>query len=755
MPLDPISRHHYENIVNDTTATAEDGKRQTVFTTTVEYDGKTYLIPQVWDGEVVSPKEAEKRAFESGVYKEFDSREEADAFDKQIHEKMTGTTTKDEALSALVNDAKGEYAEGGSVKKDPVSGNEVPKGALPKEVRDDVPAMLSEGEFVIPADVVRYIGLDKLMKMRDSAKQGLEKMDAEGQIGGEPTSTDEEMEALQFATGGTVPAAAITTDTQPLTQTNVLQSSQVTPVRPEEPLVPDADYFQTNLGQTGATNSSRIGSAVYIGPNGERITLRTVDGIPTQEIPPGYVPEDQAVKGEDGTVKAPGAEVATGTQAQVCPVGTKWNPETQQCESIYSSDGGEQQETPTPEIDNRIALAKLFAEDDPKVAAALKQYEEGKIGIKDVLGIFSGLSGLVSLIGKASAAGDNKKALIEAVMASQETGGKTGDGRTAYTAEGELLRDWSNSTRSEKETMEIVEKAMKGGASRALAVAMAVDDTYDKDVDVSNISKFEDTIAEKYGVSKGSTQAAILAKQELDLFDGNLTAALEFQYGAEDDDTQVSTGNIGKIMGLEDTMSQSAISGALQDVGGLTNLSNQYSSDSSGTDSFFSDMGSVSTSDRYGTTAGSQQSEMLAAQDADFFSDNDDSGSGGGGGGGGGGSSRWCCSAMVHAGLWTEKREFARMTLWSMRKFGPEHSWWLRGYNHWGKWVAKNIVTKYGWGKTLMQAFYDYHVEGKPYTAKTLLAQAIIFPGAFIAGHVHAKDALPTNARLATMEELS
>ena len=31
---------------------------------------------------------------------------------------------------------------------DPVSGNEVPVGAFPEEVRDDVPAMLSEGEFV-------------------------------------------------------------------------------------------------------------------------------------------------------------------------------------------------------------------------------------------------------------------------------------------------------------------------------------------------------------------------------------------------------------------------------------------------------------------------------------------------------------------------------------------------------------------------------------------------------------------------------
>lgn len=81
------------------------------------------------------------------------------------------------------------YAKGGEV-RDPVSGNDVPPGALPNEVRDDIDAKLSEGEFVVPADVVRYVGLDKLMAMRDEAKAGLAKMDAEGQIGG-TTSVDD------------------------------------------------------------------------------------------------------------------------------------------------------------------------------------------------------------------------------------------------------------------------------------------------------------------------------------------------------------------------------------------------------------------------------------------------------------------------------------------------------------------------------------------------------------------------------------
>ena len=51
-----------------------------------------------------------------------------------------------------------EMAFGESLQIDPVSGNEVPPGALPSEVRDDIPAQLSEGEYVVPADVLQYYG---------------------------------------------------------------------------------------------------------------------------------------------------------------------------------------------------------------------------------------------------------------------------------------------------------------------------------------------------------------------------------------------------------------------------------------------------------------------------------------------------------------------------------------------------------------------------------------------------------------------
>lgn len=73
--------------------------------------------------------------------------------------------------------------------------NKVPFGSLEEEVADDIPVMLSEGEYVIPADVVRYWGLKHLEEMRMMAKCGLMSMQQDGRLHmvdeeGEPVETD-------------------------------------------------------------------------------------------------------------------------------------------------------------------------------------------------------------------------------------------------------------------------------------------------------------------------------------------------------------------------------------------------------------------------------------------------------------------------------------------------------------------------------------------------------------------------------------
>jgi len=74
--------------------------------------------------------------------------------------------------------------------QDPVSGNEVPPGSMAKEVRDDISANLSEGEYVVPADVVRFFGVKFFEDLRMEAKMGLQSMEANGRIGGEPVAME-------------------------------------------------------------------------------------------------------------------------------------------------------------------------------------------------------------------------------------------------------------------------------------------------------------------------------------------------------------------------------------------------------------------------------------------------------------------------------------------------------------------------------------------------------------------------------------
>ena len=101
--------------------------------------------------------------------------------------------------------------------QDPISGNEVPSGSMASEVRDDIPAQLSEGEYVVPADVVRYFGVKHFEDLRNKAKGGLNKMEADGRIGGEPVPVggpkaglrpDEMQEIQKMFEGGMVSGAA-------------------------------------------------------------------------------------------------------------------------------------------------------------------------------------------------------------------------------------------------------------------------------------------------------------------------------------------------------------------------------------------------------------------------------------------------------------------------------------------------------------------------------------------------------------------
>lgn len=171
----------------------------------------------------------------------------------------------------------------GAERVDPVSGNEVPPGAMPEEVRDDVPAMLSEGEYVVPADVLRYYGVRFFEELREKAKQEMGHMEAEGRTGQEMDAD----EAMPFS----------------MEELNVVEE----PDMPMEEGMNKGGYVK-GYAEGGAVIDPSVGNMAlpdflqgvsiagntseeyktYKNDAGLTMTVRFVNGKPTAYIPPGY-----------------------------------------------------------------------------------------------------------------------------------------------------------------------------------------------------------------------------------------------------------------------------------------------------------------------------------------------------------------------------------------------------------------------------------------------------------------------------------
>lgn len=247
--------------------------------------------------------------------------------------------------------------QGGTV--DPVSGNEVPPGAMQNEVRDDIDAKLSEGEFVFPADVVRYVGLERLMQIRDLAKEGLRKMDEIGQMGNadqvenpEALHEDEEgfdseiddimkevegeaMGEPKYASGGVVRVP--TADKDILSKYNIQRTSITNPaldVRLLKNAAGDSlymTYFNNRPGGVipegysvvDANPSSRMGGSTTttgstVAQNAESAASvdsgnQTLTKIDNNTLATDLALANVAVTGKDGKVSTPGGDTGTTT----------------------------------------------------------------------------------------------------------------------------------------------------------------------------------------------------------------------------------------------------------------------------------------------------------------------------------------------------------------------------------------------------------------------------------------------------------
>ena len=77
---------------------------------------------------------------------------------------------------------------------DEVSGNPIPVGSTANNVRDDIEAMISEGEYILPAHVVSWHGLKHIQEMQAEAEMGLMSMEMDGLIQHVEQSEMEEVE---------------------------------------------------------------------------------------------------------------------------------------------------------------------------------------------------------------------------------------------------------------------------------------------------------------------------------------------------------------------------------------------------------------------------------------------------------------------------------------------------------------------------------------------------------------------------------
>ena len=403
--MNPLLKHHYENIATDNAVTNEDGSLSTVKSSIVNINGKEMLIPTVWGGEILDGdrlNEAIDNAFDSNI--EWPTEEGKDAVNKlrslevDLHKQMRPVTRKN-AANELIQDAdknrtleqryapikkgvldtsygpielkeinkedllntneesdknsnssntnflkemqekfsignfnvipklegaekgvnfKLEYAKGGKIMAtpseeqqmemmldgggfndqggtvDPVSGNEVPIGNTQEGVRDDVPIMASEREYVVDAATVNYFGVQKYNDEKKAAAVGYQQMEQDGLLGQSTQGSaldsneetpftiadldiaDEEGKPLMMAEGGTV-------STRRKLNTSLDDNVEVDPTIGRRP----QPTFGDSMGGGGGFTFK-----MYTHPDGRNMMVPFMNGIPMFSIPEGFILTD-------------------------------------------------------------------------------------------------------------------------------------------------------------------------------------------------------------------------------------------------------------------------------------------------------------------------------------------------------------------------------------------------------------------------------------------------------------------------------
>jgi len=256
------------------------------------------------------------------------------------------------------------FAEGERV--DPVSGNEVPTGSLPEEVRDDIPAQLSEGEYVVPADVVRFFGVKFFEDIRNEAKRGFADMEANGRIGGEPIGMEMAEDELPFDISE-LQIVDDETEEQPMMNMGgymrgYADGGLTLPAAVTDMTTATGITSDTSGVPMPAYNLSGIEMREYVGPNGEITYIQFINGVAQSVIPAGYTAKAAAPTTPAAPAVPEGLGVVTAPDDNNNTAHEDMMREAQKRESIdwTSPDVGIEQYEKTMEQSNSM-LAKGFS----------------------------------------------------------------------------------------------------------------------------------------------------------------------------------------------------------------------------------------------------------------------------------------------------------------------------------------------------------------------------------------------------------
>ena len=720
-------------------------------------------------------------------------------------------------------DDGGLLDEGGTV--DEESGNDVPVGSLKKEVRDDIPAQLSEGEFVMPADVVRYHGLDKMMALRDEAKMGLQRMEDMGQMGnadeaiipdGVPFTivdleiADDEDEPVEMQVGGFV---------QPTFTPGGVQQSQFAQYQPQFTPYQMPDYTQPTMPaytppQQAAvpmapTDVPQFGQFVtptyvtYVNDAGNTIQIPVgPDGNPLIPVPAGFRPQEETA------------------------VVDSIKPETtQQQQAVAQPSGGDDSGPPAapgPRLD------QFGREEDPRIAQVTQSEQFAKLA-KDVdpRGFLEKIKDdFLGAVGASTTSQEYQKALNELSVGianytadpeeqskliaeirgnmAQPTSTELGMGLAPVVSGAEfdqqqqILKEQERMQQGQVpatapesvsvETARVTEEAGTTAAQAAESRLEASKTDIEKRMDdlglagrqrkdfLNAIIKQEDTTI-KFAPGPGFSLTGE-KPVTVDFTPASSIAQAQAQTGAAqrlldeqiDRERQSASSVLGAIRGEDepspaDLAAAQAAAGAIRESFPTRGESMQARVDVKAKDYERRGYGksaaqsaarnkvqaddeamnqtgdysgkTTAVTDKYGNPVRSASDGSVVTSSPEKQDDGPEP------------DSRWCCSQMVHRGLWTQQHEFARLTVWSSKQ--PD--WWKSGYHVWGKVLAKTFLRKKGFWTDVMQSFYDYHIRKKPYTWRTAIAHAMVYPGVFICGNIWTKQ--PKGVTLASFKELN